>query len=88
MKVDSHYVIRTLFATQTGSGFSKTILHYTNGSNKRKWQLQTLQHSPVNTRTWRHEQVGSITFIFDETHRFNADLAERMNAFVDSLAGL
>ena len=87
-KADSHYVIRTLFATQTESGFAKPFCIALTAAIKEDSSYKVCNILPFNTRTWRHEQVGSITFIFDETHQFNADLAKRLNSFVDSLAAL
>jgi hypothetical protein len=43
---------------------------------------------PIRTKTWRHETIGSVTFIFPSYHRFNRELAKRMSLFADSLSDL
>jgi hypothetical protein len=84
-QIDSGFVIRTLFATQTDSGFSRPfcIAQVAAIQEDGKYKLSNILS--FNAKSWQRERIGSITFIFPSSHHFNRELAVRMNAFVDSL---
>ncbi len=87
-QVDSGFVIRTLFARQADSGFSRPFCITRVVA---KWdgdRFRLCNILPLNTRTWQRETIGSITFVFPSSHRFNRELALRLNSFVDSLTTL
>jgi len=83
--IDSAFVIRTLFATQTDSGFTRPFCIAEIIATKENREYKLCNILPVNTKSWRRENIGTITFIFPSSHHFNRELAQRMNAFVDSL---
>ena len=87
-QIDSEYVIRTLFAKQTDSHFSRPFCIVCIRATKENEMFRLGNVLSVNTKSWEKETVGSITFIFPASHHFNKDLAERMNSFVDSLTTL
>ncbi len=85
LQIDSGFVIRTLFASETDSHFSRPfcIIRVMAAKENGKFRLSNILS--VSTKSWQRETVGSITFIFPPSHRFNRKLAQRMNSFVDSL---
>ncbi len=85
LPVDSGYVIRTMFASQTDSGFSRPFCIVRVLATREKDTYRLCNILIFNTRTWQTEKVGSITFRFPPSHRFNRELAECMNSFVDTL---
>jgi hypothetical protein len=87
-ETDSVYVIRTLLAAQTDSGFSRPFCIIRTMAKKENGEFRLCNILPFNTKSWQREIVGKITFIFPPSHHFNRELAERMNAFTDSLAAL
>lgn len=87
-QTDSGYVIRTLFASQADSGFSRPFCIIRVMAKKEHGDFRLCNILSVNTKSWQRETVGSITFIFPPSHSFNRPLAKRMNSFVDSLAGI
>jgi hypothetical protein len=88
VRIDSGFVIRTLFAKQTDSGYSRPFCITQIASKVENGTYKLCNLLPISTRYWRRESVGSITFIFPSDHHFNRELAERMNSFVDSLTTL
>jgi hypothetical protein len=84
--VDSAYIIRTLFASQAHSGFSHPFCIIRVVATKEDGAYRLCNVLPFNTRSWPTETIGSITYRFPPSHRFDRKLAERMNAFVDTLA--
>ncbi len=87
-QIDSGLVIRTLFAKATESGFSRPFCIGEVVATKEDGGYKLRNILPINTRSWEREKVGSITFIFPSSHHFSRRLAERMNAFVDSLTSI
>ncbi len=87
-RADSGFVIRTLFASQADSGFSRPFCITRIMAKKEAGQFRLCNVLPFNTRSWQKETLGNITFILPPTHQFNRELAQRMDAFVDSLAAL
>jgi hypothetical protein len=85
VKIENGFVIRTLFAMQTDSGFSRPFCTGLVAATKEDGKYRLCNILPINTKSWQRETVGSITFVFPSSHRFNKELAARMNAFVDSL---
>ncbi len=85
-QIDSVFVIRTLFATVTDSGFCRPFCITQVGAAREDGKYKLCNMLSINTRLWRRETVGSITFIFPPSHHFDRGLAERMNTFVDSIA--
>jgi hypothetical protein len=87
-QIDSGYAIRTLFASQTDSHFSRPfcIIRILAVRENGKFRLSNIL--TFSTKSWQRETVGSITFIFPPSHRFNRGLAQRMNSFVDSLTAI
>ncbi len=85
LQADSGFVIRTLFATQTDSHFSRPFCIIRVMAVKENGKFRLGNILSVNTKYWQRETVGSITFIFPASHRFNRELAQHMNSFVDSL---
>jgi hypothetical protein len=88
LRTDSGFVVRTLFAAQTDSGFSRPFCITRIMAKKENGEFRLCNILPANTRTWHREIVGSIAFIFPPDHRFNRELAQRMNSFVDSLTAI
>lgn len=87
-QADSGYVIRTLLASQTDSGFCRPFCITRVFAKKEDGVFRLCNILPVNTKSWQKEIVGNITFIFPPAHSFNPPLADRMNSFVDSLADI
>ncbi len=87
-QIDSGYVIRTLFAAQTDSGFVRPFCISRVAARKEAGQYKLCNVLPINTNAWRREKVGAITFIFPPTHSFDREAAQKLNAFVDSLRGV
>lgn len=87
-QIDSGYIIRTLFAAQTDSHFSRPFCIIRVVASKENGEFRLGNILSINTKTWQKETVGSITFIFPASHRFNRELAQRMNSFVDSLTAI
>ncbi len=87
-EIDSGYVIRTLFAMQTDSGFTRPFCISQIAAHKEAGQYKLCNILPMNTKPWQREKVGTISFIFPPSHHFNKVLAKRMSAFVDSLTTL
>lgn len=87
-KIGESYVIRTMFywLPPVDSGKVCVITILQTGARLENGTLKLCNVLPINTRYWKKEQVGSITFIFPQDHQFNRALAERMNRFIDSLA--
>ncbi len=88
LKADSGLIIRTLFASQADSGFSRPFCITRIMAKKQGDEFRLCNILPVNTKSWQRETVGSITFIFPPNHQFNSQLAQRMNSFVDSLTAI
>lgn len=84
-EIEDGFLVRTLFATQTDSGFSRPFCITLLVATKEDGKYKLCNILPISTKSWERETVGSITFVFPATHHFNRKLAERMNAFVDSL---
>lgn len=87
-QVNSGFIIRTLFARQADSAFSRPfcitrVMAKWDGDGFRLCNIL-----PFNTTHWQRETVGSITFVFPSSHHFNRELALRLNAFVDSLTAI
>jgi hypothetical protein len=87
-QVDSGFVVRTLFARQADSGFSRPFCITRIMAKREADGFRLCNVLLFNTRTWHRETIGSITFIFPSSHRFNRELAARLNSFVDSLTAL
>ena len=87
-KIDSVFVIRTLFASVTDSGFCRPFCITLVAAAREDGQYRLCNILPISTRRWQRENVGSITFIFPPSHHFNRELAQRMNDFVDSLTAM
>jgi hypothetical protein len=85
-RLDSVFVIRTLFATETDSGFSRPFCISQIAATQENGTYKLCNILPVKTKMWQRKQVGSITFVFPPCHQFNRELAERMDLFVDSIA--
>ncbi|HTX17906.1 MAG TPA: hypothetical protein VMG34_04520 [Bacteroidota bacterium] len=85
-KADSGYIIRTLLASVMDSGYARPFCITRVMAKKEKGEWRLCNVLPYSTRSWHREIVGKITFVFPPDHAFNRPLAERMNAFVDSLA--
>jgi len=83
--VDNAYIIRTLFASQTNSGFSRPFCIIRVMVVKEDSAYRLCNALSFNTRYWSTEKIGSITYRFPPSHHFDRKLAERMNAFVDTL---
>lgn len=85
---DSSYIIRTLFASQTNSGFSRPFCIIRIMAIKVDGSYRLCNILSFNTRSWPTEKIGSITYRFPPSHRFDPALAERMNAFIDTLTAI
>ncbi|HYQ86245.1 MAG TPA: hypothetical protein VES59_03275 [Bacteroidota bacterium] len=86
-RIDSGFAIRTVLAF-TDSGFSHPECITEVGAVKEDGAYKLCNMLPINTRVWKKEKVGSISFIFPNGHEFDRTLALRLNSFVDSLTGL
>jgi hypothetical protein len=84
-QIDSVFVIRTLFATETDSGFCRPFCITQVAAAREDGKYKLCNILLINTKLWQREKVGSITFIFPSGHHFNRELAEQMNVFVDSI---
>lgn len=86
--IDGGFVVRTLFAKQTDSGYSRPYCITQIAAMREGGSYKLGNILPMSARSWLRETVGSIVFIFPPTHHFNRELAGRMNSFVDSLASM
>jgi hypothetical protein len=85
--IDSVFVIRTMFYSLVRNDSSVNVACIIQTAARRENGLFKLCNAlMVNTRYWHREQVGNIKFVFPPEHLFNRAFAERMYAFVDSLA--
>ena len=87
-RIDSVFVIRTLFASVADSVFCRPFCIIKLAAVRDGGHYALCNILPINTRNWQREKVGNITFVFPSTHHFNRILAERMNTFADSIASL
>lgn len=85
--MDSTFFIRTLVGSVGDSGVAyyplalyRTYAVRENG----RWALANAL--PRETRTWTHERIGRVTFVFPKTRPFARAKAEGAARFVDSLA--
>ncbi len=85
---DSGFIIRTLFAAQVDSGYTRPFCITRIMARKEGAAFRLCNILPYNTRSWRREQVGRILFIFPQDHHFHQPLAQRMSGFLDSLSAL
>ena len=85
-----YYVIRTLFAgtPESDSNAISTLAITEVAAVKHNGKIKLCNILPFNTAKWQREKVGSITFIFPKSHKFNRILAKRLSNFVDSLAAI
>ena len=86
-QIDNGFTLRTIFAA-TDSGFSYPMCITEVGAVKEDGQYKLCNMLPIKTRSWRKEKLGSIRFIFPNTHQFDGNLGLQMNSFVDSLTTL
>ncbi len=86
--VDSAFIIRTLFAVQADSGFTRPFCITRIVAKKEGGAFRLCNILPYNTRSWCRERAGRILFIFPPDHQFNPSLARRMSAFLDSLSAV
>jgi hypothetical protein len=85
--LDSTYLVRTLVASVTDSGQDVRPLALYRGYATREGGRWVLANAlPRLTRSWNHETIGRVTFVFPPTHRFARARAAGAAAFVDSLA--
>ena len=85
--MDSTYLIRTLVGSLGDSAYSfiPLALYRTYAIREHgRWVLTNAL--PLETRTWKHERIGRVTFVFQPTHAFVRTKAEGSARFVDSLA--
>jgi len=85
--LDSTWVIRTLVAgvydsTQDIKPLALFRVYATRESGR--WVLANAL--PRTTRTWKHETIAHVTFVYPRTHRFDRAAARGSARFVDSLA--
>lgn len=85
--MDSTYFIRTLAGSvgDSGADYYPLALYRTYAVRENgRWVLANAL--PRETRTWRRERIGRITFVFPMDHVFARARAEGSARFVDSLA--
>lgn len=84
------HVIRTMFyySLPKDSGKVNVINIMETGARRENGTYKLCNVLPLNTRFWKHEQFGSIRYVFPPDHQFDRTLAERMRRFVDSLAAV
>ncbi|HEX4634478.1 MAG TPA: hypothetical protein VH163_11615 [Gemmatimonadales bacterium] len=86
--MDSTYLIRTLVGAtgDSGTAYRPLALYRTYAVREHgRWVLANAL--PRETRSWRHEHIGRITFVFPASYPFARPRAEGSARFVDSLAG-
>jgi hypothetical protein len=82
--MDSTYLIRTLVGHVDSEAFYPLALYRTYAVREAgHWVLGNAL--PRETRKWRHETIGRITFVFPPSHSFDRARAEGASRFVDSL---
>lgn len=85
--MDSTYFIRTLVGTVADSGTAyRPLALYRTYAVREAGHWVLANALPIETREWRHEQVGRITFVFPVTYPFSRARAVGAAQFVDSLA--
>jgi len=85
--LDSTYLIRTLVAVMSApeQAVQPLALYRVYATREQgRWVLANAL--PRLTRSWNHETIGRIMFVFPSTRRFSRSRAEQTAAFVDSLA--
>jgi len=85
--LDSTYLIRTLVAVVSApeQAVQPLALYRVYATREQgRWVLANAL--PRLTRSWNHETIGRIMFVFPSTRRFSRSRAEQTAAFVDSLA--
>src|SRR6185437_8894063 len=85
--MDSTYLIRTLVGSlgDSAHAFLPLALYRTYAIREHgHWALTNAL--PLETRTWKHERIGRVTFVFPPRHVFARMKAEGSARFVDSLA--
>jgi hypothetical protein len=85
--MDSTYLIRTIVGAigDSGRAFYPLALYRVYAVRDHgRWVLAN--PLPRETRKWRHEKIGRITFVFPPSHAFDRHRAEGAAHFVDSLA--
>lgn len=83
--MDSTYFIRTLVGRVDSGSFYPLALYRTYAVREvGHWVLANAL--PRETRTWRHETIGRVTFVFPGTHALARSHAEGAARFVDSLS--
>jgi len=82
----STYLIRTLVGSvDSTSAFRPLALYRTYAIHEGgRWMLANALQ--LQTRTWRHERIARVTFVFPSGVSFNRARAAGAAAFVDSLA--
>lgn len=84
--MDSTYLIRTLVGSlgDSAHSFLPLALYRTYAIREHgRWALTNAL--PLETRTWKHERIGRVTFVFPPGHVFARARAEGSARFVDSL---
>lgn len=85
--LDSTYLIRTLISSVNDTTREVRPLALYNVYVVREAGRWVLANAlPRQTRTWRRETLGRVTFVYPPTHQFDRPAAEASAAFVDSLA--
>ncbi len=85
--LDSTYLIRTLVAAVGDSSHQVSPLALYRVYAIREAGHWVLANAlPRETRTWRHQTIGRVTFVYPPTRSFDRRRAAGSAAFVDSLA--
>ena len=87
-EVKPYYKIRTIYSSIADSNFADPLAIQEVYAKRENGIFKLYNALPIRTKTWRHETIGSVTFIFPAYHRFNRELAKRMSHFADSLSVL
>ena len=87
-KEGDYYGIRTIFAAdgleaeyRKSNPWCITKLYAVKENGK--WKL--INALPVITESWTKKKIGKITFIYQPTHDFNEELAEKASQFCDDI---
>jgi hypothetical protein len=89
-RVGDSFVLRTMFylSPPGDSGRVNVISIIQTGAHLENGSYKLCNALPINTRSWKSEQVGSIKFVCPLEHQFNRSIAVRMSTFIDSLAAI
>jgi len=85
-EVEEGYIIRTMFAGIKDSSIIQPLCITNILATRKNKEYKLKNYLPYATKNWQKEMIGNIKFIFPPKHKFNKELAEKLNHFADSMA--